>query len=290
MFSATVCVISNNSVDFKNNMVEYKFLKNERDKEVVLFKHDDHLFLLDNGRVFDDIVDIENITNSFDIETIGGLNDLISDESFINITPPTFIERILKYIDGLYVGNALSMIFEKTQTDELCLSCVSINGLALSSVKNQTEEICLAAIKENPLALQFVKNQTKEICLAAVKQKGTALQFVKNQTHEICLTAARQNGHALEYVNTQTDELRLAAVKENGYLLHSVIIQTYDLCKLAIDYEFNIIDYVREYHFSLYVEAFSGHDNDVDTIKGLVPYSGKKINTKRLQIILGVTG
>lgn len=67
------------------------------------------------------------------------------------------------------------------QTEEICLKCVSQNGISLKDSKYQTNEICLAAVMNDGLALQFVKNQTKDICFAAVKQNLDAILYVKDE-------------------------------------------------------------------------------------------------------------
>ena len=43
------------------------------------------------------------------------------------------------------------------RTEEMQLSAVKKNGLALGNVKIQTEEMCLAAVRQNGLALEYVK-------------------------------------------------------------------------------------------------------------------------------------
>jgi hypothetical protein len=99
---------------------------------------------------------------------------------------------ILPYLDKSSLYKVISIIprllsiNEITQTIELCLACVKLNGMVLEFVKNEykTYEVCLSAVRSSKgIALKFVKDEYKtyEVCLAAVKLNGIALEFVKNE-------------------------------------------------------------------------------------------------------------
>ena len=52
---------------------------------------------------------------------------------------------------------------------------------------NITEDICITAILQNCMALDYVKEQSEEICKVSVQLDGNALSFLKiEQTEELC--------------------------------------------------------------------------------------------------------
>ena len=73
---------------------------------------------------------------------------------------------------------------------------------------NITEDICITAILQNCMALDYVKEQSEEICKVSVQLDGNALNYVRNQTEELCKLAVQENGNSLQYVKIeQTDEI-----------------------------------------------------------------------------------
>ena len=98
-------------------------------------------------------------------------------------------------------GSVLQLVPDKFK-QELALTAVTKDGLALQYVKQQTHDICMAAINQNARALRYVEDPTINLCLAAVKKEGWVLGFVPKRlrTLEICMEAVNQNHTVLEEV------------------------------------------------------------------------------------------
>jgi len=117
-----------------------------------------------------------------------------------------------------------SRIPRDERTEEVCLTAVKRNGLALTMIdpKKRTEEILLAAVKQNGYALSFVapEKQTEAMRLEAVIQDGDALQDIpaKEQTIDVCLAAVLQDAKALEYVSDHHREAIIDSLSP-AYLL-----------------------------------------------------------------------
>lgn len=71
----------------------------------------------------------------------------------------------------------------KRTTKQDLLKLLSVDGMQLKKVHpaDQTDEICMTAVKQNGLALQFVINQTHPIVVAALEQNGDAWTYVASE-------------------------------------------------------------------------------------------------------------
>jgi hypothetical protein len=75
----------------------------------------------------------------------------------------------------------------------------NLTNQELYSIKDQTEDICKSFVSKDGLSLRYVNSQTDEICRIAVRQNGFAYQFIKNKTEELFSEAVRQNKKVLKY-------------------------------------------------------------------------------------------
>ena len=82
------------------------------------------------------------------------------------VPPDLFLDREAS------ARTALARIEHPTQ--DQCLRAVTADpdALELLSEEEQTEEVCLAAVRKKGEALRHVRSQTEEVCLAAVRENG----------------------------------------------------------------------------------------------------------------------
>ena len=116
-------------------------------------------------------------------------------------------------------GSVLPLVPDKFK-QELAMTAVEKDGLALQYVQHQTHDLCMAAINQNAHALRYVKDPTIDLCLAAVKKEGWVLGFVPKRlrTLEICMEAVNQNKTVLGEVPDDIRERVRASFRNRGRL------------------------------------------------------------------------
>jgi len=97
--------------------------------------------------------------------------------------------------DGISMAALMNLILSdptliehvKYQTDDLCMTSVSIDGMTLKHVRYLTDDIVMAALQQNGLAIQFIHpdQRTEAFCRAAVAQTMAAAIYVPAPVHAI---------------------------------------------------------------------------------------------------------
>jgi len=126
-------------------------------------------------------------------------------------------------------AHVLQCIGETTQTEELCMMAIKIDGLCLRYVKIQkTYEMCKIAVGKEPAALLCVDDQTPELCEIALRKYGLMLQFVEKKTYDLCKIAVENEAYALEFVDEilQTPELCKIALNKNSHSVKFIADQS----------------------------------------------------------------
>lgn len=100
-----------------------------------------------------------------------------------------FDEEIAKYfigIPGHIVEYAMTQKKNDPYYDLRVLHILNILGSALQWVDKQTEEMQITAIKNNPMAIEFVKKQTDDLCLLALKLDPSVISVIEKPSKAVC--------------------------------------------------------------------------------------------------------
>jgi len=287
-----------NSNILKNIEVENIFEETEKDKLDCLNKRSKNISVSTE-------ISLKYIKNQTNEMCVKALEKNVCAYLFIKEITPDLLLRIVK--------NSPDFIYYFTYND--ILTVLKQNGLLLKYVDNTilTDEIYMTAVSNNGLALEYVKIKTKELCYQAVKRNGTALQFVDKELidEDICRLAIEYTPNCFKFVPeklftfdfleyainkncvfdfskltptlidrviqnnglqirnfSHTPQRCLSAVKNNGLAL--LYIQDLDrsdeLCEQAVKQNGMALKYVENQTLELYLYAIKQNPNAVKFI------------------------
>lgn len=103
-----------------------------------------------------------------------------------------FDEEIAKLFIG-FPGNIVEYAMTRKKNDPYydlrVLHILNILGSALQWVDKQTEEMQITAIKNNPMAIEYVSKQTDDLCLLALKLDPAVISVIEKPSKAVCAFA-----------------------------------------------------------------------------------------------------
>lgn len=155
--------------------------------------------------------------------------------------------------------NGLNIQFAKYENSVMHKIAVNQNGLALKYIKpdDQTDELCMTAIKNNYLALRYVHKQTFKICMLSLYKsdgKRSIIKMIKNPEINIYCEILKKYPSEMKYVCFNVgaieseEQLFTMCLKRNGLNIQHIRLSrlTYQLCEWAVKNNGLAIQYVPE--------------------------------------------
>ena len=129
-------------------------------------------------------------------------------------------------------------------SDDLLLTAVRSNGMALKHIAAPSAEIIEEAVKQNGLAIAFVRSQTPRLCQLAFAQNPFAIYYCSHQSSEMITKALQTNIYLAEGIKTLTKDQSLALVQRDGLLLGHTHWRTKDVCSAALRQNLNAYQFI----------------------------------------------
>lgn len=182
--------------------------------------------------------------------------------------------------------------------DEILIIMLENGMNLLSKIKNQTEELGKIAIQFNPISFLDIKVQTQELCNLIVEIDGRFIKYIKDEfkTEELCLKALN-TFYTKEIYNVSINNLIMSKNlnEDINTLLQFIDNQTIEICKTAVKYNYDELEFVKEQTEELIEYSISNYDKykinnlgDSMTIGNLMKISLNKTikNTKSFILII----
>lgn len=148
----------------------------------------------------------------------------------------------------IIVGTIFIFYLLDKDSDRSILHKLEMNGMMLRNLDmEQTEDMCLTAVKQNGMALQFVKDKTLRVNLAAVEQNGLAIQFIpyKDRAKHVMFSAIRNNPKALLLMEYMSYDLCIDAIKMDYTMMQYIDNPSPKLIEEAIKIEPGVVNYIK---------------------------------------------
>lgn len=179
--------------------------------------------------------------------------------SGLNVEFSQYADSIMYKIAVNQNGLALKYINPIHQTDEICISAIKNNYLALKYAHKQTFKMCMLSLYKSDgrsSMIKMIKNPEINVYCEIIKKYPSEMKYVhfnENSTtreseEQLFATCLRRNGLNIKYIQPQrlTETLCRQAIKNNGLALQHVPInfQNETLCLIALKENVKSIKYI----------------------------------------------
>lgn len=142
--------------------------------------------------------------------------------------------------------------------------CMLLSGInVLKYINVQDEELCKLAIERNPVSFIDVKNQTYELALLAVKNDGRLIKYVNDEfkTVELCENAIYNFYKSEPKFDILLNYIPIYENLQEQFsgILQFIKNQTLHLCVMAINYNWQEIEFVNDQTEQLIEMAYENY-------------------------------
>ena len=146
------------------------------------------------------------------------------DSADKSINPNTLAAKypiLWKIFTPIAVKNK-SLVLNWFPSEEMQLTAVKQNGLAIRYIDDPSEAVKLTAVTVDPYAIRWIKNPSEKMQLIAVKRTGNVIEFIDNPSEKVQLAAVNQNGYIICHIKNPSEKVQLAAVTQLGFAIQNI--------------------------------------------------------------------